>query len=228
MIKRITGKRYSEGAIRDCEYLGSVQSDGYVYFNDQTMWRCSDDGSNLQRFYFKKQIWIRTNEITDINIKDFSTTGGTALPPGGDGVEGAVVWACAIANDDSHGYDQGNRDGGVDFDCSSLTSWAFREAGFNIPLPSPATYTMIAPFEAAGFTWYPGMGNDSSQLYRGDILLNIQDHVAIYIGDGQVVEACINEFGGIVGGQPGDQTGVEIRIGGFYSFPWDGILRYNG
>ena len=224
----ITGIRYVQGKDRGVTYVGAMQGDGYVYFNDDVMWRCTYDGRNLQRFYFDKNIWVRTNDIRNIQVKGMSNSGGTSLPPGGSGAEGAVKWAIDIANDDSHGYDQATRDGGVDFDCSSLVSWAFRQNGFDIPWPSPATYTMVAAFENAGFTWYQGMGNDSSELYRGDILLNIQDHVALYIGGGQLVEACINEFGGITGGQPGDQTGVEIRVGGFYSFPWNGILRYEG
>ena len=224
----VTGQRYANGRIRNVTYTGSMQSDGYVYFNDDIMWRCYTDGTNLQRFYFDKTIWVRTNDITNLKVRGSSTSGGTDVPPGGQGVEAAVNWAISIANDNSHGYDQTTRDGGTDFDCSSLVSWAFRQNGFNIPWPSPATYTMITPFTEAGFTWYPGMGNDSSQLFRGDILLNINDHVALYIGGGQLVEACINEFGGITGGQPGDQTGNEIRVGGFYSFPWNGVLRYEG
>lgn len=224
----ITGIRYVNGGDRGVTYFGSIQADGYIYFNDDVMWRCSYNGTNLQRFYFDKNIWVRTNDIRNIKIKGLSNSGGTSLPPGGQGVEAAVNWAINIANDDSHGYDQPTRDDGVDFDCSSLVSWAFRQNGFDIPWPSPATYSMLTPFTDIGFTWYPGMGNDSSQLYRGDILLNINDHVAMYIGGGQLVEACINEFGGISGGQPGDQTGVEIRVGGFYGFPWNGVLRYEG
>lgn len=224
----ITGIRYVNGKDRGVTYFGSIHADGYIYFNDDTMWRCSYNGDNLQRFYFDKNIWVRTNDIRNIKIKGLSNSGGTSLPPGGQGVEAAVNWAINIANDNSHGYDQPTRDGGIDFDCSSLVSWSFRQNGFDIPWPSPATYTMVTPFENAGFTWYPGMGNDSSQLYRGDVLLNIGSHVALYIGGGQLVEACINEFGGISGGQPGDQTGNEIRVGGFYSFPWNGVLRYEG
>lgn len=235
----IIGERYTEGSLKKVEYIGNVQTDGYIYFNDETFWRLGYSGQqpdldNLQMFYIPKQIWIRTNAITNIQVKGLSTSGGTALPPGGQGVEGAVVWACDIANG-NHGYSQPTRDGGVDFDCSSLVSWAFRESGFNIPLPSPSTYTMREEFINAGFTWYPGLANDSSELYRGDILLFIGDpnagtgHVAIYIGDGQLVEACINEHGDTgwyIPSEPGDQTGQEIRITGYYYGNWDGVLRY--
>ena len=34
-------------------------------------------------------------------------------------IETAVNWAIGIANDNSHGYDQGSRDG-PNYDCSSL------------------------------------------------------------------------------------------------------------
>ena len=211
-------------------YVGTVGGDGYIYFNDADFYRFKQEGTWEENAYVlnrTRHSWTKTTMFTKLSGVNMNSGGGS-VAPGGEGVEYAVQWAISIANDDSHGYDQADRDGGVDYDCSSLVSTAFREAGFNIPFPSPATYTMIDPFTEAGFTWLSGIGNDSSVLYRGDILLAVQSHVAIYIGDDQVVEACINEFGGITGGQPGDQTGVEIRVGGFYAFPWDGVLRAPG
>lgn len=211
-------------------YVGTVGNDGYVYFNDSMFYRFKPTGKWEDNVYVlnrTRHSWTRTTLFTNISNTNINSGGGS-VAPAGDGVEGAVQWAINIANDDSHGYDQGNRDGGVDYDCSSLVSTAFRQAGFDIPLPSPATFSMVEVFTGVGFTWLAGAGNDSSALVRGDILLSIQNHVAIYIGGDQIVEACINEFGGIVGGQPGDQTGQEIRVGGFYSFPWDGVLRAPG
>ena len=213
-----------------CVYAGSQGDDGYVYFNDAMYYRFQPVGTWEDNVYVLnrwRHSWMKATLFTHISAQNINAGGGSVAPGGAD-VESAVQWAVNIANDDSHGYDQANRDGGVDYDCSSLVSSAFRQAGFAIPIPSPATYTMIDPFVAAGFTWRTDIGNDASALVRGDILLNIQNHVAIYIGEGRLVEACINEFGGIVGGQPGDQTGSEIRVGGFYSFPWNGVLRYEG
>lgn len=40
------------------------------------------------------------------------------------------------------------------------------------------------------------------------------------------VGAHTNEFGGITGGKPGDQSGKEISQGQYYNFPWNGVLRY--
>ena len=211
-------------------YIGTVGSDGYVYFNDSMFYRFKPSGKWEDNIYVlnrTRHSWSKTTLFTKISSTTINSGGGS-VAPGGSGVEGAVQWAIGIANDNSHGYDQPTRDDGVDYDCSSLVSTAFRQAGFDIPKPSPATYTMIEPFTAIGFSWLAGMGNDSGNLVRGDILLNIQNHVALYIGGGQIVEACTNEYGEISGGKPGDQSGQEIRVAGFYSFPWDGVLRAPG
>jgi peptidoglycan hydrolase-like protein with peptidoglycan-binding domain len=43
-----------------------------------------------------------------------------------------------------------------------------------------------------------------------------------------MVQASINERGGISGGQSGDQTGREIGISTYRNYPWDIVLRYVG
>ena len=102
-----------------------------------------------------------------------------------------------IADDNSHGYDQPTRDGGVDFDCSSLVSWAFRENGWDVPFPSPSTYNMSSVFTGLGFKRYNG-NPAASDLVRGDIVLFEGDisagtgHVELYLGDGMLVGAHIN------------------------------------
>lgn len=143
-------------------------------------------------------------------------------------VEEAVKWAIGIANDDSHGYDQGHRDG-PDYDCSSLICWAYFNAGLNTrPGYTPATFTMREVFMAAGFEDATSQINLSTGegVMRGDVLLNIQNHTAMSIGNGQLVQASQNEIGGIVGGQTGDQTGGEIATRSYYNYPWDCVLRY--
>lgn len=223
-------------------YIGSPQPDGYIYFQDRFMFRGlpgkyieGTDWVYVEKAvdYYHSQRWMPITgfKLAHIDFDPGKIVGGGGSTAPTDGVEGAVVWAIEIANDDSHGYDQITRDGGVDYDCSSLVSTAFRQAGFDIPLPSPSTWTMRDAFEAVGFVWHPG-NPEASDLIRGDIVLDIDAHVELYIGQQQLVGAHINEFGGINYGQPGDQTGNEISVGGYYrssgGIYWDGFLRYGG
>lgn len=141
-------------------------------------------------------------------------------------IENATSWMIGIANDNSHGYDQAHR-WGPDYDCSSLVISAYKQAGVGLT----CTYTgnMLADMTAKGFSNITAKINlaTGADLQRGDVLLNTVNHTALYIGNGQVCEACGNERGGITGGQTGDQTGKEIRIGSYYNFPWNYVLRYN-
>ena len=132
----------------------------------------------------------------------------------------AVEWALGIANDPAHGYDQANR-WGPDYDCSSFVISAFKAAG----LPLKATYTgdMKYDFLHNGFV----VVTDKT-LKRGDVLLHERNHTALYIGNGQLVHASINERGTIKGGAVGDQTGGEITVRGYYDYPWDCVLRFAG
>lgn len=151
-------------------------------------------------------------------------TGGNGSTASNADVEKAVQWAVNIANDDSHGYDNDpDKRQGPDYDCSSLVSNAFAQAGFGVD-PTDHTYTMKADYTAHGFVWHDGV--DSSQLLRGDILWKT-GHTALYIGNDQIAEATCNEMGTLVGGRSGDQTGSEIRVYPFYG-TWEGFLRYGG
>lgn len=137
--------------------------------------------------------------------------------------EKAVEWAVNIAKDDSHGYDQANR-WGVDYDCSSLVISAYKAAG----VPLTCTYTgnmrsdmLMNGFVTVGIDKATGIG-----LQPGDVLLHETKHTAMYIGNGQIVQASINELGTVSGGRPGDQKGNEIAIRSYYNFPWEMVLRY--
>lgn len=70
--------------------------------------------------------------------------------------------------------------------------------------------------------------SSGSGVVRGDVLLNIVHHTAMSIGNGQIVQASINEHGETTGGQTGDQTGREIYTRSYYNYPWDKVLRYGG
>lgn len=135
-------------------------------------------------------------------------------------IEMAVSYAEGIAADDSHGYDQPGRMG-QDFDCSSLVGRSLVHAGFNYPSSfSPSTREMKAHLERIGFKWHNGING----VRRGDILWK-SGHTAFAISSNRIVEACINERGGISGGRKGDQTGGEIRTTNINNYNWSGYWR---
>ena len=161
-----------------------------------------------------------------------------------------------LCNCDLHGYSQGERWGdpshGIcyveceghtstfyagDRDCSSAIIDSWQEALIGTPYEGSlggASYTgnMLDAFVSSGlFEWH----DMSFTATRGDIYLNIQDHTAMCLDagwEGHYDYDCLGEFslsetGGIYG-QWGDQTGGESNIHGYYDYPWDGILHYNG
>ena len=152
-------------------------------------------------------------------------------------VEAAINWAIGIANDDTYGYSDGSEACGYrsrygpDYDCSSLITTAFRNAGFNLPYDL-YTGNMKKYFTEAGFTWIPasdipGFPASCANLQRGDILLNHVHHTELYLGNGQNVGAHW-DWNGISGGIGGDGPD-EINVAGYHNRSnWDGVLRYEG
>lgn len=140
-------------------------------------------------------------------------------------IEQACNFAIEVARDDARGYSQdaNKRWGNPDFDCSSLVISAYKSAG--LPLKSTYTGNMLGDFLNNGFEKVVINMATGEGLQRGDVLLNIRKHTALYIGDGQIVNATGSENGGKYG-REGDQTGNEIRIQPYYNKPWDCVLRY--
>lgn len=157
-----------------------------------------------------------------------------------------------LVSDPAHGYTQGSGrwgSGGYevvevegtgysvalgDRDCSSAVIDCWKTALLGTAYQGAldgATYTgnMRSVFVGSGlFEWRP-MG-DGYVAQRGDVYLNELSHTAMCVSavPDMLAEFSINELGTITGGQVGDQTGRESRVAGYYSFPWDGILAYNG
>ena len=130
----------------------------------------------------------------------------------------------------AHGYDQTYRWGQKgDFDCSAAVIQAWENAGVPVKTRG-ATYTgnMLNVFLRCGFKNVTSSVNltTGSGLKRGDVLLNVTTHTAMYCGNGYEVEASINEKGTITGGKPGDQTGSEFLKRKYRNFPWNYVLRY--
>jgi hypothetical protein len=144
----------------------------------------------------------------------------------------AVAWAVAVADDPAHGYDQQNR-WGADYDCSSFVITAWQQAGVPVKT-SGASYTgnMYWAFINCGFRDVTNSINlnTGAGLEKGDVVLNTKHHTELYIGNGKMVKASINELGSVTGGKTGDQTGREIYVGNYYkpSYGWDYVLRYYG
>lgn len=144
-------------------------------------------------------------------------------------IENAALFMERTAADDSHGYDQGSRWGNPDYDCSSLVISAYKQAG--LALNSTYTGNMKQDFLAHGFEDVTGQVNliTGTGLLRGDVLLHERNHTAMYIGNGKLVHAAGNEYGGATGGKPGDQTGKEICVANYFNYGsggWDCVLRY--
>ena len=133
------------------------------------------------------------------------------------------------------GYDQSNR---LDFrkggetDCSALVILTCERAGLlpgnNIRkgIGAITTFNMRANFRDRGWQVLPNL--PVSQLKPGDVLLNDQHHTAMYVGNGQIAMASIDEHGHASGGKSGDQTGRETLVRSYYNKPWSCVLRFHG
>ncbi len=101
---------------------------------------------------------------------------------GSSSKEAAIAWALQIAGNDKYGYIFG-ANGPTYFDCSSFALTAFNKSGVSMTRTSTSQYKN-APKHIP-----------LSQLKRGDLVFSSSNggasmyHVAIYIGDGQVVHA---------------------------------------
>lgn len=170
-------------------------------------------------------------------------------------VEKSVQWAINIANDQSHGYTQGEVNAtpsrpytgsreGPDYDCSALVYHAFQQGGFHIidnwrknpecefryrnKQKSGDADTIWTDLIAGDKGWRKYVWAEvKDNLQRGDILCIPKVHVAIYIGDGKTVEArgVNNPKGG--DWATGDQGG-EIDFYDAYDREWIEVYRYVG
>jgi cell wall-associated NlpC family hydrolase len=112
------------------------------------------------------------------------------------------AWGGGSLTGPSEGF--GIDDGVVGFDCSGLTRYAYYQAGISIPRQSTAQYAALPKVSR-------------SNLQRGDLVFYAFDtsdpstihHVAIYLGNGQMIEApesgervrvTAMRWGGFIGG----------------------------
>ena len=150
-----------------------------------------------------------------------------------------------IAEDDSHGYSQPNREGtgGIqtlclsdgslvsvhtgDYDCSELVRTCVAGAGL-VDWDYWASYMWTGNEDAvlreAGFI---RVDYDPDYLVRGDILWKT-GHTGVYLGDYMMADAHGDEYGGIDGPNTGDQTGREIEIRSVWNCNWTRAYHYAG
>ena len=126
---------------------------------------------------------------------------GEAVPP--------TVIEQVIANAESQlgvPYVWGGTTPGVGFDCSGLLQWAFREAGVDIP-------------RVTHDQWNAGERVAFEDMERGDLIFWRSDptapdyisHVAIYLGDGMMLEA--------------PRTGLNVRVTPVRTADYAGSVR---
>lgn len=119
---------------------------------------------------------------------------------------------------------------GTACDCSALTMGLYWLAGYKVNISGTcATVNAADLARAAGFKVLDF--TSLSDVREGDALLTPGHHmVPVYReidGSLKVLSAEYNEFGTATGGQPGDQTGKEVRVRDLYirSGGWTYILR---
>lgn len=232
ILKMITANRYIDGEEKTCYYLGTYQTDGWIYFNDDRFWRHNPDYDITQTLYLSKEIWVDT---TILNIQSISNLNGTQVQNMTNGagsvapnanIETAVQWAIKKATNEYISYSNYDRNvknpNGTSYDCSSFVITAMYVGGFDADFSSPRyanTEYMKDAFTEIGFEWLPGAYWPAKDLIRGDIQLKINPydngHTNIYIGNNQDVD-CGDEPCAIF-----THTPDNWNRGG-----WDGILRY--
>lgn len=205
--------------IRHYDVNAKLCPNPYVKNNKlKTSWTWDEFKSNLKTYRKEGQLPAQKKQKASVTPQDI--------------IEKATKYIIDIANDNTHGYDQAYRwNERGDFDCSSLVISAWEQAG--VPVKSNgATYTgnMYNVFLKCGFQDITSSVNlsNANGMQSGDVLLNKVHHTAMYIGNGQECEASVNEKGKATDGQPGDQTGQEIKIRSYRNYPWDCVLRYTG
>ena len=147
-----------------------------------------------------------------------------------------------MAEHDTHGYSQPNRNGdgtletvtlepvkgifykvkvhGGDYDCSSMVAQILVALGVLKSGTHVDTRNEDEVLRRAGFT---RMAYDPSRVRRGDILW-VKGHTGIALGNGKQADAHGDEVGGLTGPRKGDQTGHEVEIRSLRS--WTYIYRY--
>jgi len=230
------------GAWVDClihQYTGAGRLDGYggnldldILWGGTRDWDDLIGGSELPKPSEKQYVTIDCANVAatlHALMCDDDAHFGYSWDPryGGDIVGSAVVIIGGYEYEIPYGS----------WDCSSSITWCWRQALRYTPFEGAldgATYTgnMRSVFKASGL--FEVWDTQSTSAVRGDVYLNDATHTAMCQDGGSdgvygydaLSEFCINENGQVYSGKPGDQTGREAYVHGFYG-TWECTLHYN-
>lgn len=142
----------------------------------------------------------------------------------------AVSWATAAAANRNIGYtlNTSRRWGPYDYDCGTFVTTAYRKAGLSLSGFVVVGNSMVNIYKANGFKWITSYNlNSYSNLKKGDVLVDKDQHTEMYIGGGKLVGAHW-DWDGV----SGDSSGREVSVQNYYNnsghIHWDGVLRYVG
>ena len=116
-----------------------------------------------------------------------------------------------LAHNNYYGYSQNDR-WNHDRDCSSAVIDSYTRAGLDLyGAGARSTWDMVPVMKKLGFKDVTGSVNlrTGAGMLPGDVLMKT-GHTGMITGPGMIVEATCDEYGGIEGKNPGDQTGTEI------------------
>ncbi len=146
-------------------------------------------------------VTVRPSTTTSTTAPPNSTTTTTAPPPAGPPAAGAEAAIAEARRQLGKPYEYGGS-GPSTFDCSGLTSWAWRAGGKTLSHSSRAQWTETS--RVAIDAIQPG-----DLLFYGSPI----HHVGLYIGDGQMIEA--------------PETGKNVRVASIYRGEYVGAGRVN-
>ncbi len=138
-----------------------------------------------------------TNDVPPLPSRNRLASGGNPnIPASGDVASYAVQFV-------GYRYVWGGASPRTGFDCSGLTSYVYRQFGVNLPRTAASQFS----------TRYGAMIGSMSNLAPGDLMFFVNtggqrgiSHVAIYIGNGQMVHAMSPAYG--------------VQISGIWSSYW--------
>lgn len=165
----------------------SIISDRKPILNLNQTSTSNEKNTQLDPSYQVEEDDISVNELSEEQIKEIEKMNSVN---NNSYVKNAIAFAISKIG---FPYSQGERDSGNAYDCSSLVYYAYLNAGLDIKNEDSTTAAEIAKKLVLG-----GKSVSANELKEGDLIFysnarngrfhNIS-HVAIYIGNGQMIEA---------------------------------------